>query len=287
MNGRRKPTLTPETHMLTPTIFRVALGTVAAAMLLAAGSATAGADTITSDNWAGYAAHGSNAHFKQVTATWMQPKARCTAGNVTYSSFWVGIGGYNLNSTAMEQMGTELDCDGDGSQAMSAWYELVPAAPRTIHMTIASGDVITSTVDVVGDRVTMKLEDATRHESFTKTITDHSTDTTSAEWIAEAPSNCSGSSCTTLPLADFGTATFADASATTTSGRTAPIVSSLWSTTKLLLGYLHEGSAFVAKSASANATPSKLVHGNSAFLVVYSSNASGSSGQALRAASSG
>lgn len=256
--------------MLTTIRSRALLGAAVTVALLSAVAATAQADTITSDNWAGYAAHGNNTHFKQVSAAWVQPKATCTGGNVTYSSFWVGIGGYDLNSSAMEQMGTELDCNGNGTQAASAWYELVPAPPRAIDMTVRSGDVITSTVDVVGDQVSLKLVDTTRHESFTKTIADHSIDTTSAEWIAEAPSDCSGSNCTTLPLADFGTATFGHASATTTTGRTAPIVSSLWSTTKLLLGYLHEGSAFVAKATTANATPSTLVRSNSAFLVVYS-----------------
>jgi hypothetical protein len=245
---------------------------VAATMIpLAAMTASAGADTITSNNWAGYAAHGSRTHFKQVTATWVQPKASCTRGNITYSSFWTGLGGFNLNSSAMEQIGTELDCNSNGTQSVSAWYELVPAPPRTIPMKIATGDVITSTVQVVGNQVTLKLVDATRQKTFTKTITDHSIDTTSAEWIAEAPSNCDSSgNCATLPLANFGTATFANASATLATGATAPIVSSLWTTTKLLLGYAHAGTEFVAKRSTANATPSNLVRGNTAFLVVYS-----------------
>ena len=47
-------------------------------------------------------------------------------------------------------------------------------------------------------------------------------DISSAEWIAEAPSTCSQglSSCTPLPLADFGTVQFTSASATTTDGHT-------------------------------------------------------------------
>ena len=40
-------------------------------------------------------------------------------------------------------------------------------------------------------------------------------DLTSAEWIAEAPSACSGSGrCRTLPLANFGSVSFARAAAT-------------------------------------------------------------------------
>ena len=259
---------------------RLAAALAVAGTVLLSAVGTASADTITSENWAGYAAHGSHVHFTRVTSTWVQPRATCASGVTTYSSFWVGIGGYRLNSTAMEQMGTELDCNRDGTQAVTAWYELLPAPSRPIHMTIHSGDVITSTVGVTGHKVTLKLVDSTRGETFSKTITDHAVDTTSAEWIAEAPSNCDSSgNCTTLPLANFGTATFAGASATTTTGKTAPIASSLWSTTKLLLGYTHSGTAFVAKAATAHATPSKLVRGNSAFLVIYSgSSGSGGSG---------
>ena len=197
-------------------------GLAAAAALIAvlALSASAGADTIASNNWAGYAAHQKHVSFKQVRATWVEPAATCATGENTYSSLWAGIGGYSLSSDAMEQMGTELDCNGDGTQALSAWYELVPAPSRTIHMTIHSGDVITSTVGVVGHTVTLKLVDSTHHETFTKTITDHTVDDSSAEWIAEAPSNCDSSgNCTTLPLANFGTATFADAAATTPPAR--------------------------------------------------------------------
>jgi hypothetical protein len=210
-------------------------------------------------------------HFTRVTASWIQPKASCTPNATTYSSFWVGIGGYTLSSNAMEQIGTELDCNSDGTQTVSAWYELLPAPSRAIRMTIHTGDVITSTVAVVDHTVTLKLHDATRQETFAKTITDHTIDDTSAEWITEAPANCDSSgNCTTLPLANFASATFAHASATSTTGRTAPIKSSLWSTTKLLLGYTRSGTAFLAKASTANATPSKLVHGNSAFLVIYS-----------------
>ena len=54
-------------------------------------------------------------------------------------------------------------------------------------------------------------------------------DTSSAEWIAEAPSQCdSTSSCTPLPLADFGTVQFTGASATA-NGHTGSIDDSNWS----------------------------------------------------------
>jgi hypothetical protein len=206
-----------------------------------------------------------------VTATWRQPAAICPTGTETYSAFWVGIGGYSLSSDAMEQLGSELDCNADGTESLSAWYELLPAPSRTIRMTIAGGDLITAAVSIAGDRVTMTLDDTTRHEAFTKTITDHSIDDSSAEWIAEAPSDCStASKCETLPLTDFGAVQFANATAETTTGRTASIKSSMWSATKILLGYSSAGTTFVAKTSTANATPSVLTGGGHAFRVNYS-----------------
>src|SRR5690348_4164532 len=42
----------------------------------------------TSSNWSGYAATG--AKFTSVTASWVQPAAKCTSAT-TYSSFWIGL----------------------------------------------------------------------------------------------------------------------------------------------------------------------------------------------------
>jgi len=242
-----------------------------ALIVLLAGAATAGANTITSDNWSGYAAHRSGVRFTHVTATWRQPAAICSTGTQTYSAFWVGIGGYSLSSEAMEQIGSELDCNADGTESMSAWYELVPAPSRTVRITIAGGDLITAAIRIAGPRVTLTLNDRTRHEVFTKTITDHTMDLSSAEWIAEAPSDCStATKCDTLPLADFGAVNFGNASAETAAGETGSISSPLWATTKILLGYSSDGKTFVAKTTTANATPSGLEHGGREFRVDFS-----------------
>jgi hypothetical protein len=138
-------------------------------------------------------------------------------------------------------------------------------------MTIAGGDLITATVSVAGKHVTVALNDKTRHESFAKTITDHAIDVTSAEWITEVPSDCStATTCESLALADFGAVQFANASAETSAGRTASISSSMWHTTKMLLGYSEQGTAFVAKTTTPHATPSVLEDGGRAFRVEYS-----------------
>jgi hypothetical protein len=252
---------------------RISLRAIAPVLALAAIAVpAASADTITSTNWSGYAAHRSGVHFRSVTAEWRQPAGKCTSGSDEYSAFWIGIGGYSLTSDALEQIGTELDCSSSGQAEMSAWYELVPSPSKAIHLTIAGGDVIAARVAVSGHRVSLTLADRTRHERFTRSVTVGSVDTGSAEWIAEAPSDCSSSTkCTTLPLADFQAVGFTGARAQTTTGRSGAISSSRWTTTKLLLGYKASGARFVALTSTANATPSALIGGGS-FAVYYSNS---------------
>jgi hypothetical protein len=262
----------------------------AAALAAAAGSlafagpataATAQSTTTTSSNWSGYAAHGSSATFKAVSARWRVPAATCEKDQQSFSAFWVGIGGYDENSTGLEQDGTELDCNANGTESVSAWYELLPAAPHTVSLTVSSGDLMSASVRIAGKSVTLKINDLTTHKSFTKTVRDSDIDDTSAEWIAEAPSDCSSDSdCEVLPLADFGAVRFSNASATTTAGVTSGVETSRSTTTKLLLGYKEEGTDFVASSDSGIATPSALTDGNREFTVAWSgtTTSTGSSG---------
>ena len=273
----------------------VALGHAAACLAAAclaaaclAAPAIASANTTTSDNWSGYAAHGKGAQFKRVSATWRQPSGSC-AGAASYSAFWVGLGGYSLRSDALEQIGTELDCTAGGGEKLFAWYELVPAASRSIRMTVAAGDLIHASVSVTGEEVTFALTDRTRAETFTHTIAADKLDVSSAEWIAEAPSDCTStnsSACKRLPLADFGSIGFASAKATTTTGTTGSISSSLWDTTRIVLGS-SAGARFVSDTAtgSAAATPSALTRGGHAFRVEFTGTASSSAGSTGTASS--
>jgi hypothetical protein len=241
-----------------------------AAAMLAAPAAHAATTATTSTNWSGYAVHSSAVRFRNATATWRQPAAACLSQTATYSSFWVGIGGYRKTSDALEQIGTELDCSSDGTETISAWYELVPSAAHTIHMTIDSGDRISAAVRVDDARVTVTLRDRTRGTEFTRTVLDHTLDVTSAEWITEAPSECSGSDCTVLPLADFGTAHFLSAAATTTSGVTRSLTSAPWTRTRISLGSSFEQTTDGAdQETKVTATPSALSNSLGAFGVTY------------------
>jgi hypothetical protein len=259
----------------------IAVSTVVALVLAPA----AAADTAASSNWAGYAVHRSGVSFKKVSASWRQPTVSCERGSQTYSAYWVGIGGFNPNSAALEQIGTEADCDGYGRPVLSAWYELVPAPSTPITFTLTPGDLITATVVVNGHTVTMSLYDATRHRGVTKTLKARVVDTSSAEWIVEAPSDCNGTySCQTLPLANFGTTSFSSATAQSTSGRHGSIASSNWSVTKINL--LPGGQRFTAFPGRAlgTATVSSLKAGGSAFNVAYSTGSGASTYISVRSA---
>jgi hypothetical protein len=202
-----------------------------------AGAATASADTSASSNWAGYAIHRSGLRFRTVVGSWTQPTATCTGATTTsYSSVWVGIGGYSVTSPALEQIGTELDCTPSGRVVSDAWYELVPAASHTTSLIVRPGDRMRASVAVTGNRVKLQISDLTRRRSFTRTLHATVLDTTSAEWIVEAPSACTtASDCHTLPLADFGSAALTGARAATTAGYRGSIADRHWATTEITL----------------------------------------------------
>jgi hypothetical protein len=189
--------------------------TLGAALFVAPPALAATAsDAQTSANWAGYAATGSQ--FSKVSGSWVQPQASCDSSRGD-AVFWVGIGGATSESSALEQTGTEVDCS-SGSPEYSAWYELVPAAPVKIGLDVHPGDHISASVGVDGDQVSIALTDQTTGKSFNRTLQMDSPDTSSAEWIAEAPSVCQGDAaagnCQPVSLADFGTASFTDSTAT-------------------------------------------------------------------------
>jgi hypothetical protein len=244
-----------------------------AAVLTLTAAPAALADTTTSSNWAGYAVHRSGVTFRRVIGAWRVPGVTCTPGRPTYSATWIGLGGFSLTAPALEQIGTESDCTASGSVQTSAWYELVPSAGRTIRMAVDAGDVMAASVTVRGHRVTLGLVDETTHATYQRTLRAASVDISSAEWIEEAPSECAtATNCTTLPLADFGTATFALARAQTTGGRSGTISSRRWTRTAIRLAASSPRFVTFASGvpAVAEATPSALGAHGSAFHVSFS-----------------
>ncbi len=251
----------------------LALGAAAALAALSLMDAPAAfADTSQSSNWAGYAVHHSGVRFDHVLGTWTQPTLTCTPGQPAYSAVWVGLGGYSVSSKALEQIGTEDDCAASGRHVSTAWYELVPAASRTIRLTVHPGDRIRAAVSVTGRQVVLALRDLTRNRSFIKRLNGASVDTGSAEWIVEAPSVCTDVfNCRTLPLADFGSADFRSAGATSVAGHTGSIQDQRWSTTRI--DFTEAGRRFVTQGGAAGvlatAVPSALSANGTAFTVTY------------------
>jgi hypothetical protein len=255
---------------------RPSLRTIApflAAALMTALPAAAHADTTTSSNWSGYAVHRSGVSFRHVTGTWTVPSADCASASPGYSAAWVGLGGYAVTSPALEQIGTETDCTAQGRVKADAWFELVPSPSHSLSLTVHPGDLVTASVTVAGDRVTVTLNDRTRKRTATKTSTDHTLDVSSAEWIVEAPSECvSTTACATLPLADFGTVGFGGASAQDAHGQTGPIDSRHWQHTEITLAS-SPARAFVSDGSTRQAIPSALSASGHAFTVGFSETA--------------
>jgi len=232
---------------------------------------------VLSSNWAGYAITGNSGvrNFKHVAASWTEPTAICTPGSSTYSAFWVGLGGLSHSSDKLEQTGTEADCDAHGVAHYSAWYELVPAGPVSLKLAIAPGDSVEASVSVHGAYVTMHLKDETTGGSISKRLHFAHPDLSSAEWIAEAPSNCA-QTCRALPLTDFGTVEFTGASVKTGNGRTGAISSPDWSAQAIALNDgsgATGGGRFFGPSEIDTAAPTTLDATGSAFAVDWAQRA--------------
>jgi Peptidase A4 family len=223
-----------------------------------AGGAEAGIfhDSASSTNWAGYAVSGST--FTDVKGTWVQPAADCSAtGTSSYAAFWIGLGGLSGGNGGLEQVGTESDCR-SGRAVYAAWYELLPDGSLSVSMTISAGDTISAEASVDGAAATLTLADVTTGQTFTTQATPSLLDISSAEWIAEAPSECfSANRCAQLMLANFGTVEFSGSS-TTANGHVGTISDGSWSATSIELG-----------GGAGAATPAALSADGSDFTVAF------------------
>jgi hypothetical protein len=154
----------------------------------------------TSTNWSGYAASGAPGSFTNVAATWTQPAVSCTSQN-TYSSYWVGLDGYN--SSTVEQIGTEADCT-NGAPRYYAWYETYPRPSYLAPITVTPSHTYSASV-TAGARgsYVLTLTDVTASKPFTTTQKLNQAKAASAEVVVEAP--WSGG---VLPLANYGTVGF-------------------------------------------------------------------------------
>jgi hypothetical protein len=207
----------------------LAVGGVFATDATGASSQNINAQQEQSQNWSGYVVGSSSGQsFSSVSASWVQPTVKASPGGGTgYSAYWVGLGGSSEQSQALEQIGTAADVTG-GKTSYYAWYELVPSAEQKLSLAVHPGDHMSGKVTVSGTTVTVSMSDQTTGKSTTKTLQMSNPDTSSAEWIAEAPAaQTSYGSYSILPLADFGSVTFTNASATA-GGHTGSLADPSW-----------------------------------------------------------
>lgn len=240
------------------------------ALVAPAGSGAATWAT-TSSNWAGYTVSRPGVGFRRVSATWVAPAAHCASSGRRYSAVWLGLGGFHSTSKALEQVGTEADCAG-GKGYYSAWYELVPAAPVRLSLTVRPGDTMSAAVTVAGRSVKLNIANVTRGTSFSKQLDVARVDVSSAEWIVEAPSACGDNGgCRALPLADFGTTSFANVRATKTTGHSGTISDPAWSAAAISLtpGGGPGSMRFARDEDAGSATPAGLSPAGDAFSVTY------------------
>jgi hypothetical protein len=162
-----------------------------------------GSNATTSSNWSGYAVTGATDSVSDVKGSWQVPaiQGTCPSAGIQYSSFWVGIDGYNTNT--VEQIGTDSDCV-NGSPQYYAWYEFYPHYPVNIPLTIHVGDIISAEVKYSGGKFTVSLMDCPQGTSpcasWSQTEKMPNAKRASAEWIIEASGG--------QPLANFGTVNF-------------------------------------------------------------------------------
>jgi hypothetical protein len=188
---------------------------------------------VQSSNWSGYA--DINDTFQTLSSSWVEPPVNCAsthggllglgATHSAYSSFWVGLDGYT--SSSVEQTGSDSDCTNGGTPSYYAWYEMYPAASVQLSTTqypVHAGDTMTAMVmsNAAGTSFTLMLKDTVNGVAkwnFSIPETASSVPArTSAEFVAEAPSQCALIFCSELPLANFGTVTFTNAFAADTKG---------------------------------------------------------------------
>jgi hypothetical protein len=272
-----------------------AIAAICVAGALGSSSSRAGTQRVNatrdvSANWSGYAvtgpagssaAAGTATSFTDVTGTWVVPTATCGGAASSAAAIWVGLGGYTLGSQQLEQAGTDSDCSLAGAPTYYVWYELVPEPAVTVKLKVSPGDVVTGTVLVKGTDVLVQIKNRTRKTSFTKHLQMANPDLSSAEWIAEAPSECSAFGfCRVVALTNFGSVTFSRVAALGNNQGGTLTSNPGWSTTSIQLVpqsrrfFGDAPSSTPAGPTGAGATPTGLTPDGASFSVNYTPNAS-------------
>jgi len=174
-----------------------------------------------SSNWAGAVYDSAVGTYSAVTATFVVPTPKAGSGSSSSyaASAWVGIDGDTCGN-AILQTGVDFTIT-SGSVSYDAWYEWYPDyAYDFSSIPIKAGDTIKLTVTAkTTTSGTAVIENVSTGKTVSKSITSTSAlCQQNAEWIVEDFEE--GSSL--VPFANFGTVSFTNALATTSSGTVGP-----------------------------------------------------------------
>lgn len=177
------------------------------------------ADSYNSANWSGYMANGDN--ITSITANWTVPEVIGNNQTKTGDATWIGIGG--ITNSDLIQIGTQDTISANGQVSSSAFYEILPAAPRTIDtVSILPGSSMAASINQIQPGLwQINLTDLSTQEIFSSYVI-YQSSRSSAEWIEEDPTAASNQ---LLPLDNFGMVSFTSGS-TTVNGFNANILSS-------------------------------------------------------------
>ncbi len=216
-------------------------------------------------NWAGYVAASSfsspSASVTTVSGSWIVQNV-ASSRKPTYSSQWVGIGGYFSGDNTLIQTGTESD-SANGATNYYSWYELLPASetPLGSGYPVSPGDIMSATISLTGTNTwSITLTDGIQW-TFSKTVT-YTSSQQSAEWIEERPS-IAGSLTT---LANFGTAQYGTGYTSVPNTNYATIGGS---TSAAIGSFPYQSITMLNNPGRIIAQPSTLTYSGTSFTVTY------------------
>ncbi|EKM56250.1 uncharacterized protein PHACADRAFT_253276 [Phanerochaete carnosa HHB-10118-sp] len=180
-----------------------------------------------SPNWAGAVLSSDAGTYKSVTATFTVPTPQEPSGSSGSHSAaaWVGIDGDTCQN-AILQTGIEFTID-DGQVSYEAWYEWYPEPSYDFtDISISPGDSVTLSVTASSTTSgTVVITNESNGQSVTQAVSSsYELCQQDAEWIVEDFEQ-NGSQ---VPFANFGTVTFAGASAGTSLGSVGPSGATIW-----------------------------------------------------------
>lgn len=158
-------------------------------------------DTVTSNNWSGYAISANPGFFNHAEAWYEEPYIYGSSCSSTAESTWAGIGGYS--GSALGQDGTAYGENLGGIGSHQAWYEVIPGGgPQPINLYGHSGSEFDASTKTISGGYRFYVYDYYTHVSKAVDISTGSYSGDSAEVIVEHPTGLLSG------LSNFGTMSF-------------------------------------------------------------------------------